>query len=73
VDAQLGPAAVADRLTRDHSSARRRCCYAACHTLAAFFSAPPRVRGLRAEAVELGDERRRALKTVLVAHRLMVP
>ena len=34
---------------------------------------PPGMRGLGTKAVELGDERRRALKTVLVAHQLMVP
>ena len=34
---------------------------------------PPGMRPLGAKAVELGDERRRALKTVLFAHQLMVP
>jgi hypothetical protein len=31
------------------------------------------MRALGTEAVELDDKRRRALKTVLVAHRPMVP
>jgi hypothetical protein len=34
---------------------------------------PPRVRAAGAKAVELGDECRRALKTVLFAHLLTVP
>ena len=34
---------------------------------------PPGMRGLGTEAVELGDERRRALKTVSVDHQPMVP
>jgi hypothetical protein len=37
------------------------------------FSSPPGMRGLGAKAMELGDERRRALKTVSEGHLAMVP
>ena len=36
-------------------------------------SARRQMRALDPELIEPGDKRRRALKTILVAHRLMVP
>ena len=62
---QTGLFGVADRLFEGQT------CKA--HITTDAFCSPPGMRGLGTKAVELGDERRRALKTVLVAHRLMVP